>query len=74
MDKDFDGKLTKEEIYNLPITTTLEPLTKFYEAEEYHQNYEARNPNQGYVKGVSVPRLNRFKKKHPELLNKKSAH
>jgi len=70
----YIAKLTKEEIYNLPITTTLEPLTKFYEAEEYHQNYEARNPNQGYVKGVSVPRLNRFKKKHPELLNKKSAH
>ncbi len=70
----YIAKLTKDEVFDKPITTTLEPLVKFYEAEEYHQNFEARNPNQGYVRAVSVPRLNRFKKKHPELLNKKAAH
>ncbi len=70
----YIAKLTKEEVYNKPITTTLEPLTKFYDAEEYHQNFEERNPNQGYVRAVSVPRLNRFKKKHPELLKKDSKH
>lgn len=70
----YISKLTQEEVYNKPITTTLEPLVKFYKAEDYHQNFEARNPNQGYVRAVSVPRLNRFKKKYPELLNKKAAH
>ena len=70
----YISKLEKDEVFNKPITTTLEPLTKFYAAEEYHQNFEARNPNQGYVRAVSVPRLNRFKNKYPELLKKNAAH
>ncbi len=50
------------------ITTELVPFEVFYKAEEYHQNFERRNPNQGYVRAVSIPRLNRFKALHPELL------
>jgi len=70
----YIAKLTKDEVFSKPITTTLEPLVKFYDAEAYHQDFEARNPNQGYVRAVSVPRLNRFKKKHPELLKKSAKH
>ena len=58
--------------YNNQIVTEVTKHTKFYEAEEYHQDFEKRNPNQGYVKAVSVPRLNKFKKKFPELLKKES--
>ncbi|WP_334057708.1 peptide-methionine (S)-S-oxide reductase MsrA [Polaribacter sp. P097] len=58
--------------YNNQIVTEVTKHTKFYEAEEYHQDFERRNPNQGYVKAVSVPRLNKFKKKFPELLKKES--
>jgi peptide-methionine (S)-S-oxide reductase len=63
------AKLNKE-VYNNSIKTEVTKLKKFYEAEEYHQNFERRNPNQGYVKAVSIPRLNKFKKKFPELLKK----
>ncbi len=66
----YIAQLTEDEVFDAPITTTLEPLVKFYDAEEYHQDYEERNPNQPYVRGVSVPRLNRFKAKYPELLKK----
>ncbi len=66
----YIAQLTADKVFSSPITTTLEPLTKFYPAEEYHQDFEKRNPNQGYVKAVSVPRLKRFQKKHPELLKK----
>lgn len=59
-------------VYNNQIVTEVTKHTKFYEAEEYHQDFERRNPNQGYVKAVSVPRLNKFKKKFPELLKKES--
>jgi len=59
-------------VYNNQIVTEVIKYTKFYEAEEYHQDFERRNPNQGYVKAVSVPRLNKFKKKFPELLKKES--
>lgn len=50
------------------ITTEIAPLDIFYKAEEYHQDYERLNPNQGYVKAVSIPRLNKFKEKMPEVL------
>ena len=60
-------KLNKEE-YKGKIVTEVTRFTKFYEAEAYHQNYEKLHPNNPYVKNVSIPRLNRFKKKFPELL------
>jgi peptide-methionine (S)-S-oxide reductase len=63
------SKLNKE-VYNGKIATEVTKLAKFYEAEEYHQDFEKRNPNQSYVKAVSVPRLNKFKKKFPSLLKK----
>ncbi len=68
----YIAELTASKAFDAPITTTLEPLVKFYDAEDYHQDYEARNPNQPYVRGVSIPRLNKFKAKHPELLKKTS--
>ena len=55
-------------IYDGKIATEVTKLKKFYKAEEYHQDFERRNPNQGYVKAVSIPRLNRFKARFPELL------
>lgn len=57
-----------ETTYNGKIATEVTPFSKFYKAEDYHQDYEKRNPNQPYVKAVSIPRLNRFKKKFPHLL------
>lgn len=60
-------KLNKE-VYNGKIATEVLKLEKFYKAEEYHQDFEKRNPNQSYVRSVSIPRLNRFKKKFPSLL------
>jgi peptide-methionine (S)-S-oxide reductase len=63
------GRLNKE-TYNGKIATEVKPFTKFYKAEAYHQDFEKRNPNQAYVKSVSIPRLNSFKRKFPELLKK----
>lgn len=50
------------------VTTEVKGLEAFYEAEDYHQEYEHNNPNNSYVKAISIPRLNKFKAKHPELL------
>ena len=50
------------------ITTEIVPFDAFYDAEDYHQDYEHNNPNNGYIKAVSIPRLNKFKAKYPELL------
>jgi len=61
----LDKKTFKE------ITTTLEPFSTFYPAEEYHQDFEKRNPDYPYVKQVSIPRLKAFKNKTKDLLKKK---
>ena len=58
--------------YKGKIVTEVTALIKFYQAEDYHQNYERLNPNNSYVKNVSVPRLNRFKKRFPGLLKKEA--
>ena len=53
---------------NASIAAEIYPFQKFWIGEDYHQNYERLHPNQGYIRNVSVPRLNRFKAKFPELL------
>ncbi|MGH7687844.1 MAG: peptide-methionine (S)-S-oxide reductase MsrA [Candidatus Dormibacteria bacterium] len=52
-----------------PVVTEIEPLTAFYPAEEYHQDYFARNPNQGYCQIVINPKLKKVRDHHAELLN-----
>lgn len=54
--------------YDKPIAAEVLPFQKFWVAEDYHQNYERLNPGNPYVQKVSVPRLNRFKKRFPNLL------
>ena len=60
--------LVEKEIFKNEIVTEVKPLEKFYYAEQYHQDYERLNPNNPYVKNVSIPRLRKFQKAYPELL------
>jgi peptide-methionine (S)-S-oxide reductase len=64
--------LTANNVFANPIVTEVKPITDFYEAEAYHQDYVKLNPNQPYVKGVSVPRYNKFKKTYKGKLKPKS--
>lgn len=50
------------------------PFQKFWIAEAYHQNYERNNPGNPYIQNVSIPRLNKFKKKFPHLLKEVKTH
>ena len=65
----FMDSLIRNKVFS-KITTELVPFTKFYDAEEYHQDYKKINPNNPYVISVSNPRLEDFKKKCPDLLKK----
>src|SRR5690606_15575330 len=56
------------------ITTEVVPFNAFYPAEDYHQDYEKLNPNQPYIRAVSVPRLKAFMKQYPELLKGAENH
>lgn len=66
----FKAELNASGQYSDPIATEIVPNEKFWPAEDYHQDYERNNPNQPYVRSVSVPRLKRFQAKFPELLKK----
>lgn len=65
--------LEDNQVYDRPIVTQVVPFEVFYKAEEYHQDYEMKNPNNGYIQNVSIPRLKRFQKNFPDLL-KERAH
>ena len=59
--------------YRREIVTTLEPLENYARAEEYHQDYAARNPNQPYIRGVSRPKVEKVRKEFGELLKPSTA-
>ncbi|MDI5887343.1 peptide-methionine (S)-S-oxide reductase MsrA [Flavobacterium yafengii] len=63
--------MKKAGIYDSPIVTTLEPLTKFYKAEDYHQNYYANNKSQPYCQMVIQPKIEKFEKLFKSRLKKK---
>ncbi|WP_411274173.1 peptide-methionine (S)-S-oxide reductase MsrA [Daejeonella sp.] len=54
--------------YSEPIAAQLLPFEKFWDAEDYHQQYVQNNPNVPYVQMESIPRIKRFQKQFPELI------
>lgn len=64
-------ELNKAKVYSSPIVTKVQPFTKFYKAEDYHQNYYANNKNQPYCKMVIQPKLEKFEKVFKDKLKKK---
>jgi peptide-methionine (S)-S-oxide reductase len=56
------AELEAEGVWDDPIVTQVEPATTFYPAEDYHQEYYARNPGQGYCQAVIRPKLAKFRK------------
>lgn len=66
--EDYIAQLNDAGVYPDPIVTTLEPLDAFHTAEEYHQNFAARNPMQPYVRAVAAPKVDKLRKGFPERL------
>ena len=65
-------KLEKEMVFNRPIVTEITPISKFYSAEDYHQNYFNNNPDQGYCAFVIQPKLAKFTKEFGNKLKMES--
>ena len=64
------SELNAQGIWNSPIVTEVEALKDFYIAENYHQEYFARNQNQPYCQAVVAPKVAKFRKHYLELLKK----
>lgn len=66
----YKNELQKSGAWDKPIVTQIVPLTKFYRAEDYHQNYYEKNPYQGYCSFVIAPKVEKFEKVFKDMLKK----
>jgi peptide-methionine (S)-S-oxide reductase len=64
--------LNTQKIWDNSIVTEVSPLDTFYMAEDYHQEYFARNRNQPYCQAVVAPKVAKFRKHFLELLKKET--
>ena len=64
------AELNDAGLWDDPIVTEVVPIEAFYAAEEYHQEYFRRNPNQGYCRMVIAPKVAKFRKQYLERLKK----
>ncbi|MGR2751552.1 peptide-methionine (S)-S-oxide reductase MsrA [Agromyces arachidis] len=50
------------------VVTTIEPLGEFFRAEEYHQDFFAKNPGQGYCLAVALPKVNKIRRSYADYI------
>ncbi|MFZ5918335.1 MAG: peptide-methionine (S)-S-oxide reductase MsrA [Chloroflexota bacterium] len=55
-------------IWDAPLVTEVTPLTDFFKAEDYHQEYFRHNPSQGYCRAVIAPKVAKFRQKYLDRL------
>jgi len=66
--ENYIKQLEKEREFSARIVTEISQFKVFWDAEDYHQEYEQNHPENRYVQTVSIPRLKKFQAKFPELL------
>jgi len=65
----FEAAITRaKEIWGERIVTEVTELPEFYAAEDYHQDFFAKNPNQGYCVAVVAPKVAKVRAKFSHLL------
>lgn len=63
----YIGHLTRAGVFDKPIVTQVVPLTQFYPAEAYHQDYLAHHMDQPYIVYNDLPKLRRLKQAFPKI-------
>lgn len=58
----YKKRLTDEKVWDQPIVTEISPLTNYYPAEDYHQDYYALNPGNSYCQAIVRPKVEKFRK------------
>jgi peptide-methionine (S)-S-oxide reductase len=66
----YIAQLERERYFVQPIVTEIEPLQAFYPAEDYHQDYARRNPEQSYICAVAQPKIRAFAQIFPQYRKK----
>jgi peptide-methionine (S)-S-oxide reductase len=68
--KEVIAEVTKEGLYPSKVVTEVTPFTNFYPAEQYHQDYYARNPEAGYCQVVIAPKVAKFRERYRNKLKR----
>lgn len=66
--EDYIRLIDEAGVYPDPVATTLEPLERFYPAEDYHQNFAGKHPQQPYIMAVAAPKLRKVREVFPDRL------
>jgi peptide-methionine (S)-S-oxide reductase len=66
--EDMIKSLTDQKLFEHNIVTQIVPLGEFYDAEDYHQNYFAKNPHNGYCNAVINPKVAKLRKNFEKYL------
>ena len=61
-------EMAQSGVYNRPLVTEVLALSNYWAAEDYHQDFFARNPNQGYCQAVAAPKVAKFRKTFARLV------
>lgn len=64
----YISQLSNSGKFNGPIAAQVVPFTKFWKAEDYHQDYIQHHPDDPYVRHESIPRIKRFQRQYPDLI------
>jgi peptide-methionine (S)-S-oxide reductase len=59
-------QLNRDHVFSAPVITTIEPDRRFYPAENYHQDFLARNPNYPYIAINDLPKIENLKRLFPD--------
>lgn len=66
-------QLDAAKVFDRPIVTQVKPLDRFYEGEDYHQDYAARNPGQPYIVYNAAPKVQKVRKYYSDRVKAKTA-
>ena len=67
MADDLVRQLNQDKLFGVPVVTEVQPRTNYWPAEEYHQDFFAKNPHQGYCMAVAAPKVAKFRKTFARL-------
>lgn len=64
----YIAQLDAGKVFDAPIVTTVSRLERFYPAEDYHQDYAAKHPDQPYIQFVAAPKVEKLRKYYKDRL------
>ena len=66
--RELIAELNREQVFGAPVVTEVQPLSNYWPAEDYHQDYYLQHPNQGYCAFVVGPKVAKFRQQFQALL------